>query len=170
MFGFYHGNRPCNGFREALQRYRELVPGIKLAGWHEMSCHLQLGKLMIIAIWVHAISSVVGAGPTSSAPIIETGMSIVDESGGQYHVLLIIADWQVCLATNPTTWIWTLWWKISPLVRLGDRSIDVEIGHCSPQEEDTIAAMVEAWWAFLKDHDQDRLSATLQITADRIHQ
>ncbi|THU59920.1 hypothetical protein C4D60_Mb07t07120 [Musa balbisiana] len=62
MFGFYHGNRPCNGFREALQRYRELVPGIKLAG------------------------------PTSSAPIIETGMSIVDESGGQYHVLLIIAD------------------------------------------------------------------------------
>ncbi|CAL9062367.1 unnamed protein product [Musa banksii] len=49
-------------YREAQQRYRELVPGIKLAG------------------------------PTSSAPIIETVMSIVDESGGQYHVLLIIAD------------------------------------------------------------------------------
>ncbi|RWW48944.1 hypothetical protein BHE74_00044938 [Ensete ventricosum] len=29
VFGFYHDNRPCNGFREALQRYRELVPGIK---------------------------------------------------------------------------------------------------------------------------------------------
>ena len=47
----------------------------------------------------------VGAGPTSSAPIIETVVSIVDESGGQYHVLLIIADGQVCLPTNPTTWI-----------------------------------------------------------------
>ncbi|CAL9197196.1 unnamed protein product [Musa hybrid cultivar] len=91
VFGFYHGNRPCNGFREAQQRYRELVPGIKLA-----------------------------AGPTSSATIIETVMSIVDESGGQYHVLLIIADGQV------------------------SRSIDVEIGHYSPQEEDTIATMVEA--------------------------
>ena len=35
-------------------------------------------------------------GPTSFAPIIETAMGIVDSSGGQYHVLLIIADGQVC--------------------------------------------------------------------------
>ncbi|WOL12335.1 E3 ubiquitin-protein ligase [Canna indica] len=90
VFSFYPDNRPCNGFREALQRYKELVPGIKLSG------------------------------PTSFAPIIQTAMSIVDESGGQYHVLLIIADGQV------------------------SRSCDVEIGHYSPQEEDSIAAIVEA--------------------------
>lgn len=36
-------------------------------------------------------------GPTSFAPIIETAMTIVEESGGQYHVLLIIADGQVYL-------------------------------------------------------------------------
>lgn len=35
------------------------------------------------------------AGPTSFAPVIETAMSIVEKSGGQYHVLLIIADGQV---------------------------------------------------------------------------
>ena len=35
-------------------------------------------------------------GPTSFAPIIETAIGIVDSSGGQYHVLLIIADGQVC--------------------------------------------------------------------------
>lgn len=35
------------------------------------------------------------AGPTSFAPIIETAMTIVEQSGGQYHVLLIIADGQV---------------------------------------------------------------------------
>ncbi|KAH0854851.1 hypothetical protein HID58_037112 [Brassica napus] len=34
------------------------------------------------------------AGPTSFAPIIERAMTIVEESGGQYHVLLIIADGQ----------------------------------------------------------------------------
>ncbi|KAG6509326.1 E3 ubiquitin-protein ligase RGLG5-like [Zingiber officinale] len=90
VFSFNPGHSPCNGFMEALQRYRELAPGIKLSG------------------------------PTSFAPIIETAMRIVDESGGQYHVLLIIADGQV------------------------SRSCDVEIGHYSPQEEDTIAAIVEA--------------------------
>ena len=38
------------------------------------------------------------AGPTSFAPIIETAIEIVDTSGGQYHVLMIIADGQVsCL-------------------------------------------------------------------------
>jgi E3 ubiquitin-protein ligase RGLG len=34
-------------------------------------------------------------GPTSFAPIIETAIEIVDNSGGQYHILLIIADGQV---------------------------------------------------------------------------
>ena len=38
------------------------------------------------------------AGPTSFAPIIEMAMTIVEQNGGQYHVLLIIADGQVyCL-------------------------------------------------------------------------
>ena len=37
-------------------------------------------------------------GPTSFAPIIEMAMTIVEQSGGQYHVLLIIANGQVfCL-------------------------------------------------------------------------
>lgn len=34
-------------------------------------------------------------GPTSFAPIIEMAITIVEQSGGQYHVLLIIADGQV---------------------------------------------------------------------------
>jgi hypothetical protein len=34
-------------------------------------------------------------GPTSFAPIIEAAIRIVEQSGGQYHVLLIIADGQV---------------------------------------------------------------------------
>lgn len=35
------------------------------------------------------------AGPTSFAPIIEMAITIVEQSEGQYHVLLIIADGQV---------------------------------------------------------------------------
>jgi hypothetical protein len=35
------------------------------------------------------------AGPTSFAPMIEMAITIVEQSGGQYHVLVIIADGQV---------------------------------------------------------------------------
>lgn len=40
------------------------------------------------------------AGPTSFAPVIEMAMTIVEQSGGQYHVLLIIADGQVIRVTS----------------------------------------------------------------------
>jgi len=90
VFSFYADHRPCDGFEEALQRYRDLVPNLRLAG------------------------------PTSFAPIIETAIGIVDNSGGQYHVLLIIADGQVT------------------------RSVDMEPGQLSPQERDTINAIVKA--------------------------
>ncbi|XP_074591308.1 E3 ubiquitin-protein ligase RGLG2-like [Curcuma longa] len=90
IFSFYPDNRPCEGFEEALERYKELVPNLRLAG------------------------------PTSFAPIIETAIGIVDNSGGQYHVLLIIADGQVT------------------------RSVDTQYGQLSPQERDTINAIVKA--------------------------
>ncbi|KAL5223295.1 hypothetical protein ABZP36_028008 [Zizania latifolia] len=90
VFGFYPDERPCNGFSEALERYRELVPHLRLAG------------------------------PTSFAPIVEMAMTIVEQSGGQYHVLLIIADGQVT------------------------RSVDTASGQLSSQEQKTIDAIVRA--------------------------
>ncbi|KAI3501022.1 hypothetical protein L1887_36852 [Cichorium endivia] len=90
VFSFYPEERFCNGFEEVLSRYREIVPHLKLAG------------------------------PTSFAPVIEQAMTIVEQSGGQYHVLLIIADGQVT------------------------RSVDTEPGHLSPQEQRTVDAIVEA--------------------------
>ncbi|KAG6468344.1 hypothetical protein ZIOFF_073020 [Zingiber officinale] len=90
VFSFFPNNRPCNGFEEALERYREILPHLRLAG------------------------------PTSFAPIIETAISIVDQTGGQYHVLLIIADGQVTSG-------------------VGKHS-----GKLSSQERDTINAIVKA--------------------------
>ncbi|KAK6153107.1 hypothetical protein DH2020_012746 [Rehmannia glutinosa] len=90
VFSFYPDERFCNGFEEVLSRYRELVPNLKLAG------------------------------PTSFAPVIEMAMTVVEQSGGQYHVLLIIADGQVT------------------------RSVDTEYGQLSPQEQKTVQAIVEA--------------------------
>lgn len=90
IFSFYPDERPCNGFSEALSRYREIVPHLRLAG------------------------------PTSFAPIIEMAMTIVEHSGGQYHVLLIIADGQVT------------------------RSVDTEFGQFSSQERKTVDAIVKA--------------------------
>ncbi|KAL8137910.1 hypothetical protein V2J09_003911 [Rumex salicifolius] len=90
VFSFHSDERYCNGFEEVLTQYRELVPQLRLAG------------------------------PTSFAPVIEMAMTIVEESGGQYHVLLIIADGQVT------------------------RSVDTQTGHFSPQEQKTIDAIVRA--------------------------
>ncbi|EXB94452.1 hypothetical protein L484_018953 [Morus notabilis] len=64
VFSFHPDERFCNGFEEVLTRYRELVPQLRLAG------------------------------PTSFAPIIEMAITVVEQSGGQYHVLVIIADGQ----------------------------------------------------------------------------
>ncbi|XP_040989936.1 E3 ubiquitin-protein ligase RGLG2-like [Juglans microcarpa x Juglans regia] len=90
VFSFYSDDKFCNGFEEVLSRYRELVPHLRLAG------------------------------PTSFAPIIEMGITIVEQSHGQYHVLLIIADGQVT------------------------RSVDTERGQLSPQEKKTVDAIVKA--------------------------
>ncbi|KAL0012049.1 hypothetical protein SO802_007157 [Lithocarpus litseifolius] len=90
VFSFHPDEKPCNGFEEVLSRYREIVPQVHLAG------------------------------PTSFAPIIETAIGIVDNSGGQYHVLMIIADGQVT------------------------RSVNTGYGNFSPQERSTINAIVKA--------------------------
>ncbi|GMJ13240.1 RING domain ligase2 [Hibiscus trionum] len=90
VFSFYPEERFCVGFEEVLARYREIVPQLRLAG------------------------------PTSFVPIIEMATTIVEQSGGQYHVLLIIADGQVT------------------------RSVDTQHGQLSPQEKNTIEAIVKA--------------------------
>ncbi|XP_057957746.1 E3 ubiquitin-protein ligase RGLG3 isoform X2 [Malania oleifera] len=65
VFSFYPEDRYCCGFEEALGRYREIVPHIKLSG------------------------------PTSFAPIIDASIDIVERNNRQYHVLVIVADGQV---------------------------------------------------------------------------
>ncbi|KAF2282233.1 hypothetical protein GH714_031619 [Hevea brasiliensis] len=90
VFSFHQDERFCNGFEEVLARYREIVP--------------QLGL----------------AGPTSFAPIIEMAITIVEQSSGRYHVLLIIADGQLT------------------------RSVDTQHGQLSLQEKGTVDAIVKA--------------------------
>ncbi|CAI7812102.1 unnamed protein product, partial [Closterium sp. NIES-54] len=90
VFSFNRDNRSCNGIAETLSRYRAIAPHVKLSG------------------------------PTSFAPAIEAAVRIVEESGGNYHVLLIIADGQVT------------------------RSADVPPGQLSKQERATVDAIVAA--------------------------
>lgn len=73
VFSFYENNQPCHGFEQVLERYKEIVPHLKLAG------------------------------PTSFAPVIEASMGIVEQSGGQYHVLLVVADGQVTRSSDTSS-------------------------------------------------------------------
>ncbi|KAL7140649.1 hypothetical protein ABFS83_08G002700 [Erythranthe nasuta] len=90
VFSFSPDNKYCEGFEQVLSRYRNIVPKLRLYG------------------------------ETSFAPIIEMATTIVEKSGGQYHVLLIIADGQV------------------------SRSADTAVGKLSLQEEKTVQAIVQA--------------------------
>ena len=93
VFSFYSEERFCNGFEEVLTRYRQIIPSLKLAGVALTYYYLSRSFLirLIKTYRIHV------TGPTSFAPIIEMAMTIVEQSGGQYHVLLIIADGQVIL-------------------------------------------------------------------------
>ncbi|KAJ8761264.1 hypothetical protein K2173_001320 [Erythroxylum novogranatense] len=90
VFSFHPDHSPCHGFEEVLTCYRNIVPNLRLAG------------------------------PTSYAPVVEAAIDIVEKSGGQYHVLVIIADGQVT------------------------RSVNTSNGELSPQEAKTIKSIVDA--------------------------
>ncbi|KAG5530400.1 hypothetical protein RHGRI_025373 [Rhododendron griersonianum] len=113
VFSFDPEERYCNEFEEVLRRYREIVPHLKLLG------------------------------PTSFALVIEMAMSIVEESGGQYHVLLIVADGQMTdhLDTTLTSFFFFCRLIFSIVVT---RSVDTAHGKVSPQEQNTIDAIIKA--------------------------
>lgn len=90
VFSFHSDHSPCHGFEEVLACYKKIVPNLQLSG------------------------------PTSYGPVIDAAVDIVERTGGQYHVLVIIADGQVTRSVNTT---------------------DMEL---SPQEESTINSIVTA--------------------------
>ncbi|KAI5428263.1 E3 ubiquitin-protein ligase rglg1 [Lathyrus oleraceus] len=90
VFSFNPDESYCNGFEQVLSRYREIAPNIQFAGLR------------------------------SFAPIIEMAMTIVEKGGGEYRVLVVIANSQVT------------------------RTINSQHGRLSPQEQKTVDAIVEA--------------------------
>ncbi|KAE8699103.1 E3 ubiquitin-protein ligase RGLG2 [Hibiscus syriacus] len=90
VFSFHSDHSSCHGFEEVLDCYKKIVPNLRLSG------------------------------PTSYAPVIDSAIDIVENSGGQFHVLVIIADGQVT------------------------RSVSTSEGELSPQEEKTINSIVNA--------------------------
>ncbi|GLT98931.1 hypothetical protein SLE2022_164050 [Rubroshorea leprosula] len=65
VFSFHNDHSPCHGFEEVLACYKDVVPNLRLSG------------------------------PTSYGPVIDAAVDIVENSGGQFHVLVIIADGQI---------------------------------------------------------------------------
>ncbi|KAK9156197.1 hypothetical protein Sjap_003677 [Stephania japonica] len=71
VFSFHRDHSPCHGFEEVLTCYKQIAQNVRLSG------------------------------PTSFGPIVDAAVDIVEKHGGQYHVLLIIADGQVTRSINP---------------------------------------------------------------------
>ncbi|KAI3796694.1 hypothetical protein L1987_39373 [Smallanthus sonchifolius] len=90
VFSFHDDGSPCHGFEEVLSCYKRVVANVQLSG------------------------------PTSYAPVVDAAIDIVEKSGGQFHILVIIADGQVT------------------------RSINTNDGEVSSQEQETISSIVEA--------------------------
>ncbi|CAK9181660.1 unnamed protein product [Ilex paraguariensis] len=90
VFSFHTDCSPCQGYEGALICYNSIVPHVVLAG------------------------------PTSYAPVVDAAISVVEKSGGRFHVLVIITDGQVT------------------------RSVDASDEELSPQEKETINAIVNA--------------------------
>ncbi|KAF3615166.1 E3 ubiquitin-protein ligase RGLG2 [Capsicum annuum] len=90
VFSFHSDHSPCHGFEEVLACYKKIVPNLQLSG------------------------------PTSYGPVIDAAVDIVERTGGQYHVLVIIADGQVT------------------------RSVNTSDSELSPQEDNTIKSIVTA--------------------------
>ncbi|KAF7026221.1 hypothetical protein CFC21_038338 [Triticum aestivum] len=70
VFSFYEDYRPCCGFEEVLDRYKQMIPYLELSG------------------------------PTSFAPLIYAAISVVENSNYQHHVLVIIADGQATTSNS----------------------------------------------------------------------
>ncbi|PWA41343.1 ca(2)-dependent phospholipid-binding protein (Copine) family [Artemisia annua] len=90
VFSFHDDGSSCHGFEEVLSCYKRVVANVQLAG------------------------------PTSYAPVVNAAIDIVEKSGGQFHILVIIADGQVT------------------------RGINTGDGELSLQEQNTISSIVEA--------------------------
>ncbi|XP_024160851.1 E3 ubiquitin-protein ligase RGLG4 isoform X2 [Rosa chinensis] len=90
VFSFHGDYSPCYGFDEVLCCYKRIVRMVELAG------------------------------RASYAPVIEAAVDIVERSGGQYHVLVIIAAGQVTKSTHTSK---------------------MEL---SPQEDETIRSIADA--------------------------
>ncbi|XVF16310.1 hypothetical protein REPUB_Repub10bG0020300 [Reevesia pubescens] len=118
VFSFNPDDRFCNGFEEVLSRNREIVPQLRLSGFHYAPVSHPCFELPFEAYPINIYYFL--PGPTTFAPVIEMAMTIVEQSVGQYHVLVIIADGQAT------------------------RSPDTQRGQLSSQEQNTVDAIAQA--------------------------
>lgn len=103
---------PCFGFGDVTTHDQEVFSfqsdNLPCHGFEVLACYRKIVPVLRMS------------GPTSYGPVIEAATDIVERSGGQYHVLVIIADGQVT------------------------RSVDISDGELSTQEKKTITAIVDA--------------------------
>lgn len=122
----------CSLYGQIIEWNHSLVTNIK----HNT------GKLKAIAM-AEEISMFLFEGPTSYAPVIEAAIDIVEQSHGQFHVLVIVADGQVnninCVCKHVI-----LFPSLFDVVQILKVTTSGDDGELSPQEARTIKAIADA--------------------------
>ncbi|KAI3905312.1 hypothetical protein MKX01_040003 [Papaver californicum] len=119
VFSFYEDKKPCHGFEEVVERYRQIACQMRLAGCSILHSPISI-EVCLFCVAANVFFFFLCADTKSFARMVKMAASIASKNCNQHHILVIIAD-------GPVT-----------------RSSDTEHGKLSDEEQETVDAISKA--------------------------
>ncbi len=90
VFSFYPDPRVCHGFEEALARYREIVPYLKLSGFFRVSLLILCSPFAYQLLKYGSYNGIFALISFAEQIIVFFHCVIVVLSGGQYKIIVLM--------------------------------------------------------------------------------